>query len=123
MTVRAFSHDALILLRQYHWPGNVRELINRIRRAMILCENRLIRPIDLGLERRHYFRHSLTLEQARHIAEHDVIKAALARSKNNIREAAKDLDVSRVTLYRLIEKHNICRHHGDKKLIQPINAA
>lgn len=107
--VRGFSQEALTLLRQHSWPGNVRELINRIRRAMIMCEHRLIRPVDLGLERRQCSRGIVTLEQARDIAERDVVKAALARNKGKVQHAAKELGTSRVTLYRLIEKHNIAR--------------
>lgn len=48
--LKGFSAAALRALRAYNWPGNVRELLNRIRRAMVLAEGRLIAPADLGLE-------------------------------------------------------------------------
>ncbi|GHC29026.1 sigma-54 dependent transcriptional regulator [Aidingimonas halophila] len=107
--LRGFSQETLALMRQYDWPGNIRELINRVRRAMVMCERRLIRPADMGLERRHNSREVLTLEQARDAAERDALVAALARNKYKIQNAAKELGVSRVTLYRLIDKHDIVR--------------
>lgn len=111
--VRGFSRESLVLMRQYAWPGNIRELINRVRRAMVMCDKRLITPDDLGLERRQYAsRHRLTLEQARDMAECDAIKAALARNKSKVIHAARELGVSRVTLYRLIDKHGIDRCCG-----------
>ncbi|MFY0990089.1 sigma-54 interaction domain-containing protein [Halomonas sp. C05BenzN] len=111
--VRGFSRESLIRMRQYAWPGNIRELINRVRRAMVMCDKRLITPVDLGLERRqHATRHRMTLEQARDMAECDAIKAALARNKGKMIHAARELGISRVTLYRLIDKHGIDRCSG-----------
>ncbi len=47
--VKGFSSRALHAIKQHAWPGNVRELINRIRRAMVMAEGKLITPHDLGL--------------------------------------------------------------------------
>ncbi|WP_306766776.1 sigma-54 dependent transcriptional regulator [Halomonas sp. LBP4] len=121
--VRGFSRESMIVMRQYGWPGNIRELVNRVRRAMVMCDQRLITPADLGLERRQCaFRHAVMLEQARDIAEREAIRAALARNKHKILHAARELGVSRVTLYRLIEKHGIDRHSvsvDDEEADQP----
>lgn len=94
---------------------------------MVMCEQYLITPTDLGLERRQLtFRKTMTLEQARDNTESSVIKAALARNKYKLLHAARDLDISRVTLYRLIEKHNINRHSvvaaGEQEAIHPHRA-
>ncbi|RAR59551.1 DNA-binding NtrC family response regulator [Onishia taeanensis] len=122
---RGFSQDSRAVMQQYQWPGNVRELINRVRRATVMCEHRLIAPEDLGLERRsHDWREPLTLEKAREMAEHEVINAALVRNKYKVQKAAKELGVSRVTLYRLMEKHHLSRHasegsHPKKTTFEP----
>ena len=48
--LRGFSRHALATMEAHPWRGNVRELINRVRRAMVMAEGRLIMPADLGLE-------------------------------------------------------------------------
>jgi transcriptional regulator with GAF, ATPase, and Fis domain len=44
-----FSPAALEAIRTYDWPGNIRDLENRIKKALVLCENALLEPWDLGL--------------------------------------------------------------------------
>jgi DNA-binding NtrC family response regulator len=105
--VRGFSQQALQVMNTYAWPGNVRELINRIRRAMVMCENRLMTPGDLGLERRSARRTIRTLVGARAAAEKEAIQYALRHTGNNVSRAARELRISRVTLYRLMEKYGI----------------
>lgn len=103
-TAHGLSRETLSVMANYAWPGNVRELINKIRRAVIMSENRLLMPADLGLEKRVAPDVAMTLDQARERAEHDAIHRALRRNQNNVTAAAKQLGISRATLYRLIER-------------------
>jgi DNA-binding NtrC family response regulator len=106
-TARGFSRQALDAMKGHSWPGNVRELINRVRRAIVMSEHRLISPTDLGLERRQSMRSMLTLETVRALGEKEAISQALWRTTHNVARAARELGVSRMTLYRLIEKHRL----------------
>ena len=96
-------------MNHYDWPGNIRELINRVRRAMVMCEKFLISPVDLGLERRTNSRMQVTLNEARDTAEASTIRGALAQSRGSVSNAARQLGISRVSLYRLMEKHGISK--------------
>lgn len=105
--VRGISTVAMQRMLQYDWPGNVRELINRMRRATVMCEGRLISPGDLDLDAFDPASEPVTLEAARTQAECERIRAALTHNRNCITAAARELGVSRVTLYRLIDKYDI----------------
>ena len=105
--VKGFSEDALQIMANYDWPGNIRELINRVRRAMVMCDKFLITAADLGLERRRNSRIRVSLNQARDLAERDAIRSALADNLGSVTRAAEQLQISRVSLYRLMEKHGI----------------
>ncbi|NEX63830.1 sigma-54 dependent transcriptional regulator [Noviherbaspirillum galbum] len=105
-SLRGFSKAAMNAMLSYAWPGNVRELVNRVQRATVMAEGRFIQPEDLGFERETGLQ-LMSLEDARAAAESAMIRRALSQSRNQISRAAALLGVSRVTLYRLIEKYNI----------------
>ena len=107
--VKGFSRAALAAMEVHDWPGNVRELINRVQKAMIMCDGRRITPVDLGLAARNGEAGSISLERARHHTERDLIATALQRNQHNVAATARQLGVSRVTLYRLMQKLDISR--------------
>jgi DNA-binding NtrC family response regulator len=110
--ISGFTPDAVAAMQRYEWPGNIRELINRVRRAMVMCEDRWITPSDLGLTAveqgsGRFTNPVMTLEEAKAEAEKEIIQLTLRATENNISRAARQLAVSRMTLYRLMDKHRI----------------
>lgn len=98
-------------MNHYDWPGNVRELINRITRAVILCDGKLIGPADLGLNAEGNAQAARTLEEARASFDRNILEISLRNNGNNVSRAARQLGVSRVTFYRMMNKHNIAAPH------------
>jgi DNA-binding NtrC family response regulator len=108
--VLGFSSEARVAMEMHLWPGNVRELINRVQKAMVMCEGRLITARDLGLDGPHLAGpRAVSLRHARHATERDLIVAALERNRHNMAATARELGVSRVTLYRRVQKLAIIR--------------
>ena len=106
--LRGFSPDAIAALHNYSWPGNVRELINRVRRAIVMAEGRSITARDLELGE-YVEVVPVSLAQAREAAERQAIELALLRHRGRLGDAAHELGISRVTLYRLLCAHGM-RH-------------
>jgi len=106
--IRGFSGEALDRMNSYEWPGNVRELTNRVHRAAVMCEGRLISVSDLGFERRTSSRNALRLANSRQQAEQEAIRDALTRFRTLTR-ASTELGISRMTLYRLMAKYGMTR--------------
>jgi DNA-binding NtrC family response regulator len=104
--VRGFAPSAIEAMHAYTWPGNVRELINRVRRAIVMAEGKLVTADDLDLAQ-YTSQDTMTLAQAREAAEKRAIEAALLRHRHRLNEAATDLGISRVTLYRLMGAHGL----------------
>jgi len=113
--LRGFSRAAAQALAAHDWPGNVRELLNRVRRAMVMAGGRLIVPSDLGLAAVARSRAEVGLDDARVLAERAAIAASLLEAGSNVAQAARRLGVSRMTLYRLLNKHGIAvrSHQSD----------
>jgi two-component system, NtrC family, response regulator len=105
--IRGFTEAATVALDAHDWPGNVRELENRVKRAVVMAESRMIDAIDLELTPGEEAMPDLDLRAARLRAERQVLRSALARSNNTLATAARMLGVSRPTLYGLMEVHGI----------------
>ncbi len=102
--VRGFSEAALAAIQHHSWPGNIRELLNKVQHAVVMCNGPLITPTDLQLERRGALCVSGSLADARAGTERQLIEIALDRSGHNIAATARELGVSRVTLYRILKR-------------------
>ena len=105
--VKGFSSEAIRAMVDHPWPGNVRELINRVQQAMIMSEHKLITAADLGLSVADAATAAPTLEELRSSIEREVIETSLRRHRNNVSETARQLGISRVTLYRMIDRLKI----------------
>ena len=106
--VTGLAPDAVAAIDAYNWPGNVRELENRLKRAVIMADGKLIGALDLDLPGLpEDAPQAVNLRAAREIADRRAIRQALARTENNISGAAKLLGISRPTLYDLLKQYQL----------------
>ena len=105
--LKGFSSGAASAILAHHWPGNVRELMNRVRRAMVMAEGRLINAADLGFDDPFDAPLPVALDDTLAHSERLAIRSCLDRSGQNVSRAARELGVSRTTMYRLLSKHGI----------------
>jgi two-component system NtrC family response regulator len=108
---KRLAADAEVALKEHRWPGNVRELQNVINAAAVTSPHTLVSAKDLDLGSTP--KPPRALREARDELERALIEHALRRNGGVISRAARDLAVSRVTLYDLMEKHGI-RGSGER---------
>ncbi len=106
--VKGIAPDALAALEAWQWPGNVRELENRIKRAVIMADGKMIVAKDLDLEANEDEPVDLlNLKAAREAADRAAIIRAISQTDGNISNAAKLLGISRPTLYDLLKQYQL----------------
>lgn len=106
-SLKGFTTEALSAMTSYPWPGNVRELENRVKRAVILADDRRITPADLDLQDGSAEPTPVTLKEAREQADIRAIQQALTLARGNLTQTAKYLGVSRPTIYDLVRQYGI----------------
>lgn len=106
-SIKGFSGSAAAAIRAYNWPGNVRELQNKVKRGVVMSDDRIIEVEHLDLAAVSEESANLDLRAARNRAEREVVQIALMQSNGVISTAAKLLGVSRPTLYDLIATHGL----------------
>lgn len=107
-SIRGFTKEALTAIEHHAWPGNVREIESCIKRAVIMAEGQQLSLVDLDLapvDEETCF--PVSLQEVRERAESRAIRRALARVNGNMTLAAKELGVTRPTLYDLLEKYEL----------------
>lgn len=104
--ISALAEDAML---EHPWPGNARELRNRLERAAALSENTLLMPIDIFPDKRVAFASAPveTLSEARDAAERRQIVRALSATNGQVSQAARQLGVSRTTLWEKMTRFGI----------------
>jgi transcriptional regulator of acetoin/glycerol metabolism len=111
------SKGALRQLESYAWPGNIRQLRNVLRTALALCDGPEITIYDLPEEICAQAPRSEaddsagsskeTPLSALEMAERETILLNLEKSRWNVTLAARNLKISRNTLYRKMNNLNI----------------
>jgi DNA-binding NtrC family response regulator len=109
--VSGCSEQACALLAAYSYPGNVRQLEHIIQRAVAIARGPRIEPDDLPEEvvapAPLASAPEGSVAAARERADRETIVATLARHDGEIGAAARDLQVSRTTMWRLMKKYGI----------------
>lgn len=95
-------------LSKYSWPGNIRELQHAIERAIIMSEGNVLMPEDFFFlvqkaDNQNEAADNLNLDDV----EKNVILRAINKHSGNISKAAKELGLTRASLYRRLEKHGL----------------
>jgi transcriptional regulator with GAF, ATPase, and Fis domain len=101
--VKGFSPAALASIKKYAWPGNIRQLENRIKKALVLCEQTLLSPddLDLGVGAETAI---MPLEKAKEDFQRRYVLEVLERNNGNRTQTARDLGVDPRTIFRYLEK-------------------
>ncbi len=105
--VKGIAPDALAAIDAWSWPGNVRELENRMKRAVIMADGKMVTAADLDLDAADEESDVINLKAVRETADRRAIRRALARADGNISNTAKLLGISRPTLYDLLKSYDI----------------
>ena len=105
--VEGLSHDATALIMTYDWPGNVRELRNVLERAIVVAAGSVIQAGELGLARPAATPAPSAVPMTLEDVERRHVAAVLEHTGGNITQAARILDIDRVTLYNKIKKFHL----------------
>jgi transcriptional regulator with PAS, ATPase and Fis domain len=112
--IKTISRPLLLAMEHYHWPGNVRELHGVLERMYILSGNPTLTLQDLPRD----IDQLATVQGSRVVAtanqkldqiEANAIRSVLAQSGSSLSQIARQLGISRTTLYRRMKMYDIAR--------------
>ncbi|MDV3427927.1 MAG: sigma 54-interacting transcriptional regulator [Bacillota bacterium] len=107
--INGIDDDVNLLFSEYPWPGNIRELENTIEYSINVTSNKVITMEDLP-SRLKAFKCKKTCKINLKSMEEEEIKKIIGKygkGSKSIEKAAKELGISRATLYRRIKKYSL----------------
>ena len=109
MPLKRINQSTLKRLEKHNWPGNIRELQHAVERAVIMSESNMLQPHDFFLSKmddekdERVVSSNMNLEDTEKI----LIRKVIDKHGGNISKAAKELGLTRASLYRRIEKYDL----------------
>lgn len=101
------NQNAIEKLLKYKWPGNVRELQHTMEKAVILADDKvlnensfLLTDTNINLQKELQ---SKTIEEM----EREMILASIHKEKGNMSAVAKNLGITRQTIYKKLKRYGI----------------
>jgi DNA-binding NtrC family response regulator len=109
MPLKRVSSSTIKRLEKHTWPGNIRELQHAVERAIIMSDAQVLEPNDFFLSQmdenksEEFNPTTMNLEETEKI----LIRKVIDKHGGNISKAAKELGLTRASLYRRIEKYGL----------------
>ncbi len=96
-------------LEKHAWPGNIRELQHAVERAVIMSESNNLEPGDFFLSQQDKAEDELPTGADHNLeaTEKMLVRKVIDKHGGNISKAAKELGITRASLYRRIEKYEL----------------
>jgi len=103
------NESTIARLKKHTWPGNIRELQHSVERAVIMSESNILQPNDFFLSQAGEEDDDLPELDNLSLNETErmLIRKVIDKYGGNISKAAKELGLTRASLYRRIEKHGL----------------
>lgn len=101
------NQKAMQKLLSYRWPGNVRELQHTIEKAVILADDKVLNEDSFSLSDRTINVKKDLYKKTLDEMEHEMILANIDNENGNLSSVAKNLGISRQTLYNKLKKYDI----------------
>ncbi len=106
---KRLNASTLKRLQMHHWPGNIRELQHAVERAVIMSEGHMLEPHDFFLSDTQEKMEEETLPSNMNLEETEkmLVRKVVEKHGGNISRAAKELGLTRASLYRRMEKYDL----------------
>lgn len=108
-SIKKLSQSTINRMKKYDWPGNIREMQHSVERAVILTRDAEIDPSDLfpnsqmGYNEGGFKGEMMKLDDLEKL----MVRKAMTKFNGNISHAAEALGITRSSLYRRLEKHEL----------------